>query len=74
MKIISIQQYANLVGYKKDNPTLKNIQDFAENELDRTLWDYPIEEYDYALNEVHDGEKDELVLVSTEFGVRVCEI
>jgi hypothetical protein len=45
-----------------------------EEHLDWTLWDYPIEEYEYALNEVHNGDKDELVLVETDFGLRICEI
>lgn len=73
MTTISIQEYANLIGYKGFNPTLILIQEYAENNLDWAIWDYPIEEYDYVLNEVHNGCADELVLVETEFGVRICE-
>ena len=74
MKTISIQDYANLIGYKGQNPTLEKIQEFAQEYLDFTIWDYPLEEYDYVLNEVHEGNKEELVLVDTNFSIRVCEI
>ena len=74
MKTISIQDYANLIGYKGENPTLEDIQNFAETELDWIIWDYPLEEYDYVLKEVKDNIEDEIVLVNTEFGIRVCEI
>ena len=74
MKTISIQDYANLIGYKGQNLTLEKIQEFAEDELDWTIWDYPLEEYEYALNEVHEGKAEELVIVETDFGIRVCEI
>lgn len=73
MKTISIQDYANLIGYKGKKPTLEKIQEFAEDELDWTIWDYPLEEYEYALNEVHEGKIEELVMVDTEIGIRVCE-
>ena len=74
MKTISIQDYANIIAYKGQNPTLEKIQEFAQEYLDFTIWDYPLEEYDYVLNEVHEGNKEELVLVDTNFGIRVCEI
>lgn len=75
MKTISLQDYAKIVGYKGSYPTtLEQIQDFVENELDCMLWDYPLEEYEYALNEVHEGKAEELVIVETDFGIRVCEI
>lgn len=73
MKTISIQEYANLIGYKGKKPTLEKIQEFAEEELDLAIWDYPLEEYEYALNTVHKGKIEELVIVETEFGIRVCE-
>ena len=73
-KTIPIQDYANLIGYKGQNLTLEKIQEFAEDELDWTIWDYPLEEYEYALNEVHEGKAEELVIVETDFGIRVCEI
>jgi len=74
MKTISIQEYANLIGYKGKKPTLEKIQEFAEDELDWTIWDYPLEEYDYVLKEVKDNNASELVFVNTEIGVRICEI
>jgi hypothetical protein len=74
MKSISIEAYAKKIGYKGDNPTIEEIQEFAENVLDCTLWDYPLEEYDYVLKEVKDNCADELILVETEIGIRVCEL
>lgn len=74
MEAISLSDYAKKVGYDKEPKTLLEIQEFAQNELDWTIWDYPIEEYHYALNEVHGGNGDELVLVQTENGLRYCEI
>ena len=74
MKTISIKEYAKIIGFEGDNPTIETIQDYAQEYLDFTIWDYPFEEYDYVLNEVHEGNKEELVLVATEFGIRVCEV
>ena len=74
MKTISVQDYANLIGYKGQNPTLEKIQEFAEDDLDWTIWDYPLEEYDYVLKEVKDNNASELVFVDTKIGVRICEI
>ena len=69
MKTISVQDYANLIGYKGQNPTLEKIQEFAEDELDWTIWDYPLEEADYCKEEDR-----KVVLVNTDFGLRLCEI
>ena len=69
MKTISIQDYANLIGYKGQNLTLEKIQEFAEDELDWTIWDYPLEEADYCKEE-----DIKVVLVNTDFGLRLCEI
>lgn len=74
MKTISLQEYGRRVGCKEDFKTLQAIQDYVEEHHDCTLWDYPIEEYDYVLNEVKDGNIDELILVETDFGLRICEI
>lgn len=68
MKTISIQQYADLIGYKEENPTLEKIQEYFEGDLT----DYPIEELDYLLNDRELTEND-FVYVNTEFGVRICE-
>lgn len=74
-EVISLEEYAKRLGIEDNIPTtLQEIQEYMEEHLDWTIWDYPLEEYDYALNEVHNGDKDELVLVQTDFGVRVCEI
>ena len=73
MKTISIQGYANLIGYKGQNPTLEKIQEFAEDDLDLSLWDYPLEELQDILNDIEETKK-KFVFVDTDFGVRVCEI
>lgn len=70
MKSISIEAYAKKIGYKGDNPTLEEIQEFAECELDETLWDYPLSELEHAKEMCN-----KIVLVDTEqFGIRVCEL
>ena len=74
MTTISIKDYAKIIGFKDEKPTIETIQKYAQEYLDFTIWDYPLEEYDYVLNEVHEGNKEELVLVDTNFGIRVCEI
>jgi hypothetical protein len=75
LETISLQEYAKRVGYEETkNLKLEDIQEFAEEILDVTLWDYPIDELDYVINEVKDGSIEELVYVETEFGIRICEI
>ena len=70
MKTISLQDYAKIVGYKGSySTTLEQIQEFAEDELDWTIWDYPLEEADYCKEEDR-----KVVLVNTDFGLRLCEI
>lgn len=68
MEAISIQDYAKIVGYKGEYPnSLVQVQDYAEEFLDVTLWDYP-------LDEIEDTES-EYVIVTDEFGEdRVCEL
>jgi hypothetical protein len=76
LETISLEEYAKRVGFESFNEetTLEDIQEYAEEELDWTIWDYPIEELDHVLNEVHDGETDNLVYVKTDIGLRICEI
>ena len=70
MKTISLQDYAKIVGYKGSYPTtLEQIQDYVEEHHDCTLWDYPLEEADYCKEEDR-----KVVLVNTDFGLRLCEI
>ena len=70
MKAIKLQDYAHIVGYKGYFPTtLQQIQDYVEEYQEVTLWDYPLEELDYC------KEQDrKVVLVETDFGLRLCEI
>lgn len=75
METISLKEYGRRVGCNEDFKTLQEIQDYVEEHHDCTVWDYPLEEYDYVLKEVKDNCADELVLVDTEqFGIRVCEL
>jgi hypothetical protein len=75
METISLQEYAKRIGYNETkNLTLEDIQEFSEEILDRSIWDYPIEELDHVLNEVHEGCADNLVYVETDFGLRICEV
>lgn len=70
MKAITLQEYAKIVGYKGETPTtLEQVQDYLEEHHDCTLWDYPLEEADYCKEE-----DKNVVLVETDFGLRLCEI
>ncbi len=70
MQSITLQDYAKIVGYKGSYPTtLEQIQDFVENELECTLWDYPLEELEYCKEEDR-----KVALVETDFGLRLCEV
>lgn len=70
MEAISLQEYARVVGYQGETPTtLEQIQEYVEEYLDCTLWDYPLEELQYCQEEDR-----EVVLVETDFGLRLCEI
>lgn len=70
MEKITLQQYANLIGYKGNSPTLEEIQEYAENEQDWTIWDYPLSELDYVKNEV----QSDFVFVQVGDEVRICEV
>ena len=76
LETISLEEYAKRIGFEDFNEetTLEDIQEFAEEELDWSIWDYPIDELEHVLNEVHEGCVDELVYVETEFGLRICEL
>jgi predicted metal-binding protein len=69
METISLQEYGKRVGCKEHFNTLQEIQDYVEEYHDCTLWDYPLEELEYA-KENCEG----IILVETEFGVRICEV
>jgi hypothetical protein len=70
INVITLEEYANIVGYKGDIPkTLEKIQEYAEDALDLTIWDYPLDELEYCIEE-----ERSVVLVKTDFGLRLCEI
>jgi predicted RNase H-like HicB family nuclease len=67
-KVLTLEEYAKKVGVV--GATLEEIQDNADEHFDLTLWDYPLEEYAYVLEEVNEN----VVVVETlpnQF--RVCE-
>lgn len=76
LETISLEEYAKRVGFEDFNgeTTLVDIQEFAEEILEVTLWDYPTAELDYVINDVKEGSIEELVYVETEFGLRICEL
>jgi hypothetical protein len=69
MEAISLKEYGKKVGCKEDFETLLEIQDYVEEHHDCTLWDYPLEEYQYCKEETRN-----VILVETDFGLRLCEI
>lgn len=67
-KVLTLEEYAKKIGVV--GATLQDIQDNADEHFDLTLWDYPLEEYGYVLEEVNEN----VVVVEVapnEF--RVCE-
>ena len=68
---ISLKEYADLVGFDKDiePTTLEQIQEYVEEVHDVSLWDYPLDELEYCQEEERN-----VVLVETDFGLRLCEI
>ena len=70
INVITLEEYANIVGYKGDIPkTLEQIQEYAEDALDWTIWDYPLDELEYCIEEDRS-----VVIVKTDLGMRLCEI
>jgi hypothetical protein len=65
---LTLAEYAKLVGYNGVPTTLEQIQDYLE-EIECDLWDYPLAELEYCIREDRS-----VVLVNTEFGLRLCEI
>ena len=67
MKVYSLKKYAQKVGYPhyKKETTLQEMQDYFEGDL----WDYPLEELEYCIEECK-----KVVIVKTDFGLRLCEI
>lgn len=68
-KVYTLQEYATIIGCTMAT-SLAEIQEYAQEELDMTLWDYPQSELEYVLIEVNES----ILLVRDENGeVRVCE-
>jgi hypothetical protein len=70
MKILSINEYAKKVKCILSNPTLEEIQDFVEENYDISIWDYPIDELEYVLNEVNTN----VCFVKVDDEIRICEL
>jgi hypothetical protein len=69
IKILSTDEYAKLVNCELQNATLEEIQEYVQENFDLTLWDYPLAEIDYVLNEVNES----VCLVRVDNEIRVCE-
>lgn len=69
MKILTVSEYANLMGYDGKNPSIMDVQEFCENEQDLSVWDYPLDELEYVLTEVNEN----IVFVKEGNEVRICE-
>ena len=68
---ITIEEYAKRIGYNSDTtPTIEKVQTYAEETLGVTLWDYPIEEVDYVLEELD----SDVVTVVDGDTKRICEL
>ena len=67
---LSLKEYADLVGFDKDiePTTLEQIQEYVEEVHEVSLWDYPLDELEYCQEE-----DINVVLVETDFGLRLCE-
>jgi hypothetical protein len=66
---LSLQQYADLIGFEggKD-PSLEQIQEYAEDYQENTFWDYPLNELKYL---IEDNRK--FLFVQCEDEIRLCE-
>ena len=68
-KVYTLQEYATIIGCPTAT-SLAEVQEYAQEELDMTLWDYPKSELEYVLTEVNES----ILLVRDEYGeVRICE-
>ena len=68
---ITIEEYAKRIGYNSDTtPTIEKVQTYAEETLGVTLWDYPMDELDYVLEEL---ESDVVTVVEGDVK-RICEL
>jgi hypothetical protein len=69
--MVTLKQYADMVGFDKniEPKTLQEIQNYVEDVHEVTLWDYSLEEADYCIEEDRN-----VILVQTDFGLRLCEI
>lgn len=71
IKVLTLEEYATKIGVPKDScKTISDIQTYAEDYLDLSLFDYPLDELDYVLTEINDS----VCVVRTEFGLRICEL
>lgn len=77
MEKITLQEYAKrLFGPEFNMPeplSLQDIQQLAE-EGDLTVWDYPEEEWHYAIVSAEENNMQLVEVQDTEFGPRLCEL
>lgn len=72
-KVHTLTEYVALLGIKeKDLPkdyTINDIQEYCTEEMDFSIFDYDLLELDYVIKEVNEN----VAIVKTDIGIRVCE-
>lgn len=68
IEVLTFEEYCRKLKIPIKN-NLQEVQEYADEHLDVSLWDYPVSEVDYCIRE---GIK--VVLVNTDTGHRLCEI
>lgn len=67
MKVHTLKEYCRLIG-SRANP--KKLEDIAEYLNENDLWDYPLEELRYCIDE----NKNVVVVQVAENEYRLCEV
>lgn len=72
-KVHTLAEYVTSLGIKeKDLPkdyTINDIQEYCTEEMDFSIFDYDLLELDYVITEVNEN----VAIVKTDIGIRVCE-
>lgn len=73
-RVLTLKEYAEKIGVPTDelddNFLLSDIQDYANEFMDWSIFDYPLDEIEYVLSEINEN----VVLVYAYDMIRVCEV
>ena len=75
-RVLSVSEYAEKLGFTlgnfDENSTIEDVQNYADDERDLSLFDYPICEIDMVFTDVNEN----LVLVYDKSidDIRLCEV